>query len=108
MSGIHRWETAGEEDRPRGAGYTTLPASFIVASVETCYSYRMRLASTLVMALVAASACSRAPEARQYELKGQILAVRPERSEVVIRHEDIKGFMPGMTMPFKVRDKELL
>ena len=23
----------------------------------------------------------------------------PERNEVVIKHDDIKGFMPGMTMP---------
>ena len=30
------------------------------------------------------------------------------RSEITIKHEDIKGFMPGMTMPFKVRDTALL
>jgi len=46
--------------------------------------------------------------AREYQLEGQILAVRPERSEVVIKHQDIKGFMPGMTMPFKVKDEGLL
>jgi len=55
-----------------------------------------------------AAACGRAPDARQYELVGQILAVRPDTSELVIKHEDIKGFMPGMTMPFKVRDAALL
>jgi Cu/Ag efflux protein CusF len=48
--------------------------------------------------------CSPEAPAREYELQGQILAVRPERSEVVIKHGDIKGFMPGMTMPFKVKD----
>ena len=54
--------------------------------------------------------CGRSPEtpAREYQLQGQILAVRPERSEVVIKHGDIKGFMPGMTMPFKVKDGALL
>ncbi len=54
--------------------------------------------------------CGRTPEtpAREYQLQGQILAVRPERSEVVIKHQDIKGFMPGMTMPFKVKDGALL
>ena len=50
---------------------------------------------------------SEAP-AREYQLHGQILAVRPERSEVVIKHQDIKGFMPGMTMPFKVKEGALL
>lgn len=58
--------------------------------------------------LSAAAACSRPPEPRQYELTGQVLAVRPERNEVVIQHQDIEGFMPAMTMPFKVRDKALL
>ena len=52
--------------------------------------------------------CSPEAPAREYELQGQILAVRPERSEVVIKHGDIKGFMPGMTMPFKVKDAALL
>jgi protein SCO1/2 len=60
--------------------------------------------------MLAFAACGRPsdPPGREYELQGQILAVRPERSEVVIKHGDIKNFMPGMTMPFKVKDKSLL
>ncbi len=59
----------------------------------------------LVATLVLASACS---GAREYELRGQVLAVDPARQEITLKHEDIKGFMPGMTMPFKVRDPRLL
>src|SRR5262245_19780905 len=59
-------------------------------------------------ALVMASCGRSEAPAREYQLQGQILAVRPERSEVVIKHGDIKGFMPGMTMPFKVKDGALL
>jgi protein SCO1/2 len=62
----------------------------------------------LLGALLSANACSRPANARQYELQGQILGIERERSEVVIRHEDIKGFMPGMTMTFKVPDAQLL
>jgi protein SCO1/2 len=51
--------------------------------------------------LVTAAACSRA---REYELRGQVLAVDPARQELTIKHEDVRGFMPAMTMPFKVRD----
>src|SRR5688572_18956492 len=70
----------------------------------------MRLLWVPFLGLVALTACGRAPDAdaRTYELQGQILAVRPERSEVVIKHQDIKGFMPGMTMPFTVKDSALL
>jgi protein SCO1/2 len=54
------------------------------------------------------TACRPAEEARRYELHGQILAVRPESREVLIKHDDIKNFMPGMTMPFRVRDARML
>lgn len=62
----------------------------------------------IAVALLAVAACSRAPEPKQYALKGQVLGVKPESSEVLIKHEDIQGFMPGMTMPFKARDAKLL
>jgi protein SCO1/2 len=52
--------------------------------------------------------CDDRDAARQYELRGQILALRADTHEVLIRHGDIHGFMPGMTMPFKVRDERLL
>lgn len=32
----------------------------------------------------------------------------PERNEVTIKHEDIKNFMPAMTMPYTVKDASLL
>ena len=69
-----------------------------------------RLAAAVVLAgvVLAALGCNRTAPGREYELKGQILEVRPDRDEVVIRHEDIKNFMPGMTMPFKVRPASLL
>jgi protein SCO1/2 len=64
------------------------------------------LLAALVLLL---AGCGRTPAApRVYELKGQVLAVKPERNEVLIKHEDIKGFMPAMTMPYKVKDAALL
>ena len=70
----------------------------------------MRLWPVLFVASIALTGCGRPPDAntRQFELQGQILAVRPERHEVVIKHQDIKGFMQGMTMPFTVRDDALM
>jgi protein SCO1 len=53
-------------------------------------------------------ACYPASEARRYELHGQILAIGPKAHEVLIKHGDIKNFMPGMTMTFKVKDDRLL
>jgi protein SCO1 len=58
--------------------------------------------------LLFVAACSRGPEPKHYELRGQVLGLKPESQEVLIKHEDIKGFMPGMTMPFKVKEGKLL
>ena len=64
----------------------------------------MSLKTVIAAAILAAglAACSRG---RSYELRGQIVAVNPSRQEITVRHQDIPGFMPAMTMPFKVRDR---
>jgi protein SCO1/2 len=49
----------------------------------------------------------RAPE-RQYPLRGQVLAVNVERGEIAVKHDDIPGLMPGMTMTFKVADPRVV
>jgi protein SCO1 len=59
-----------------------------------------RLCAALVL-VIAASACRSGPPPREFEIVGQIQAIAPERGEVTIKHQDITGFMPGMTMPFK-------
>lgn len=61
---------------------------------------------TALLVLVALTlACSRP---REYELRGQIVAVDHDRLQVTIKHEDIRGFMPAMTMPFRVKDGKLI
>lgn len=62
----------------------------------------------MVIALVLVAAACRAPEHREYQLRGQILALDQARQEVTIKHEDIPQFMPAMTMTFKVSEARLL
>jgi protein SCO1 len=69
----------------------------------------VRLPAVLMLLTISLGACRGGEEpARQYELQGQILAIKPDANEVLIRHGDIEHFMPGMTMPFKVHDGALL
>ncbi len=74
--------------------------------------FRMHRGALLLFAAVAAvgslAGCTREPEARRYQLQGQVLAVRVESSEILVRHEDIVGFMPAMTMPYRVKEAGLL
>jgi protein SCO1/2 len=55
--------------------------------------------------------CSRSDQARatpaEYRLKGEIVAVLPERKSLVVKHEEIPGFMPAMAMEFVVTSAEI-
>ncbi|HET6976963.1 MAG TPA: SCO family protein [Pyrinomonadaceae bacterium] len=48
--------------------------------------------------------CRRANEKR-FDFKGKVVAVEPEKHSVTVSHEDVKGYMPAMTMPFAVRNE---
>src|SRR5208283_4441974 len=41
---------------------------------------------------------------KRYNLRGQVLEKSISTSEITVKHEDIPGFMPAMTMPYKVKD----
>ena len=62
----------------------------------------------LAAILMVAAGCRPAEPIHEYRLVGQILAVDRHANRVTIRHQDIEGFMPGMTMPFPVRDPKML
>jgi len=61
-----------------------------------------------LMLLAAACRSDVDTETRFYELKGQVLVVKPETSQLLVKHGDIQGFMPAMTMAYTVKDPALL
>ena len=64
------------------------------------------LRSVLVATLLlAAASCG---SAKQYEMRGQILAVNRDKMEILVKHEAIEGLMPAMTMPWKVKAVNML
>src|SRR5438093_5151683 len=67
---------------------------------------RARFAFCLSVAL-AVSTCTKSDE-RTFTLQGQVLSLEPARKTLTVKHEEIKGFMPAMTMPYEVRDPKLL
>src|SRR4051812_40468888 len=69
-------------------------------------SSHLRCCVVAVVALAAAS-CSGSDE-RHFVVQGQILSIAPNHKEATIKHEDIKGLMPAMTMPYRVNDAKLL
>jgi protein SCO1/2 len=68
---------------------------------------RTRTIIALTVAALAA-ACNRQPEPPTYQLTGQILVVKPETKEVLVKTDDIPGFMPAMTMAYAVKDASII
>jgi protein SCO1 len=62
----------------------------------------------LIGVALAVGACASKTDQRVFTLQGQVLAVQPTRKSVEIKHGEVKGFMPAMTMPYEVRDAALL
>jgi protein SCO1/2 len=65
-----------------------------------------RLSIALILLGVVAAGCGSPSDRREYTLQGQILSITADRKEANIKHEEIRDFMPAMTMPYKVRDAE--
>lgn len=68
----------------------------------------MSIARLLVIAALCTACGRQEPPPKEYQLTGQILSIKPESREVLVKHEDIPGFMMAMTMPYKVSDANLL
>jgi protein SCO1 len=69
----------------------------------------MRASVVLSLALaLAVVACSRPPEQRTFTLQGQVQSLDVPRKLVTVKHEEIVGFMPAMTMPYEVADAKAL
>lgn len=51
------------------------------------------------------SSCRSSP-AQHYILQGRVLGKSDPASQIVVKHGDIPGFMPAMTMPYLVRDSK--
>jgi protein SCO1/2 len=55
--------------------------------------------------LLASSACS---HRKTYPLQGEVRGKDLTTNEVTVNHDDIPGFMPAMTMPYKVKNTAML
>jgi protein SCO1/2 len=70
----------------------------------------------LAAGLVAALGCAKseapkpaaAPAGRPYPFKGVVVSVDAAASKVIVRHEEIRGYMDAMTMPFSVAEPKML
>lgn len=62
----------------------------------------------LLAALLVSNGALRAEETRDYIVRGVVREARPAKSQLIVKHEEIPGYMDAMTMPFQVRDPKIL
>jgi protein SCO1/2 len=55
-----------------------------------------------------AQPASRPPAEQRFQFKGKVISVERELRQVTVEHEEIKGYMGAMTMPFPVNDEKAL
>lgn len=68
----------------------------------------LAFAAVLASALLLSACSGKRAEERRYELKGKVVGVDRAKGEVSVEHEEVKGYMPAMTMPFPLRDPDAL
>jgi len=72
-------------------------------------TYAVAILSLCLVGLIILPGCrherTRSATEKQYELKGKVVLVDKEQHQVTVAHEDIKDYMPAMTMPFVVAEE---
>jgi protein SCO1 len=64
---------------------------------------------TLLILTALSTGCQKpAVHTREFPLTGEIVAIKPDRTEVTVKHDNVVGFMEAMTMPFPVKEPALL
>jgi protein SCO1 len=69
---------------------------------------RLLFALPLILSLAAAACHTNTNQARRYHLRGTVVQVDKPQQHLVINHEEIRGFMGAMTMPYPVADARTL
>ncbi len=73
-----------------------------------------RLIACSLFALLALAGCHNGPKPdsqtsyKTYKLRGKVISTNPATAEVTLDHEAIAGFMEAMTMPYKLKDANIL
>lgn len=67
--------------------------------------FNIAIIIALPLLLITITSCRKdTSNQKRYDLKGKVLTVEPDKHLVAVAHEEIKDYMPSMTMPFTVRE----
>ena len=58
----------------------------------------------IVVGGLCGAGCKKAAPARHYAIQAEVIATHPERKTIMLKHGEIPGLMPAMTMDYMVAD----
>ncbi len=69
--------------------------------------FRTSFAVLLIASLSITLGCKskESAPARHFDFRGKVVSIDKDKSEVMVAHDEIKGYMAAMTMSFKVKDR---
>lgn len=69
----------------------------------------LSFAAVAVLTIAGVWGCGAKPRTQRYALQGEVISVTPGGTSVSVKHRDIPGYMPAMTMSYALADpKEAL
>jgi len=88
-----------------GSGHLQL--SPIQSRIMTTSTTLRILSAVALLALTTLSGCDpqRSATEKRYDLEGKVVAVEKDKNLVTLAHEDVKNYMPAMTMPFTISER---
>src|SRR2546421_575536 len=81
-------------------------ASTRVSIMNTLSESRLITVLLLTCITVLVAGCRRhpSPNEKRYPINGKVIAVDKKDRTATIEHDDIVGYMPAMTMPFRIKN----
>ena len=81
---------------------------FSVEKMGSCWAGLLFLLTSLSLTACQSVLSKSHSDIKQFHLQGRVEYIDQKNSGLTVAHEDIPGFMPAMSMLFKVKDKAVL
>ncbi len=74
------------------------PKKFLIFTLFLFVSFQLTACHKPTQQMIAS------PDAKHYQLTGKVIGVDKAKKELTIAHDEVKDYMPAMTMPFKIKE----